>query len=88
MNAVAEATDVIYPESDGKPIADNTLQWNWVVRIVSELQELFAGQQVFVAGDLFWYPVRGNNRIVAAPDALVAFGRSPGYRRSYRQWEE
>lgn len=88
MNAVATATDVTYPESDGKPMADNTLQWDWVVRIVSELREQFAGLQVFVAGDLFWYPVRGNNRIVAAPDALVAFGRSPGYRGSYRQWEE
>jgi len=88
MNAVAEATDLTYPESDGKPLADNTLQWDWVVRIVSELREQFAGQQVFVAGDLFWYPVRENSRIVAAPDALIAVGRPPGYRGSYRQWEE
>lgn len=88
MSAVIDDVDVIYPESDGKPMADNTLQWDWMVRIVSELRELFAGQDVFVAGDLFWYPVRGNPRIVTAPDALVAFGRPPGDRGSYRQWEE
>jgi hypothetical protein len=68
-------------------MADNTLQWDWMVKIVGELRELFAGQQVFVAGDLLWYPTEGSlDR--QAPDALVAFGRPPGYRGSYKQWEE
>ncbi len=80
--------EVVYPESDGKPRADNTLQWDWMVKIVEELRELFAGQKVFVAGDLFWYPVKGDPKTVTAPDALVAFGRPPGYRGSYKQWEE
>jgi Uma2 family endonuclease len=88
MSAVIGDVDVVYPESDGKPMADNTLQWDWIVRIVSELREVFAGQTVFVAGDLFWYPVRGNPRIVTAPDAVIAFGRPAGYRGSYKQWEE
>ncbi len=79
---------VIYPESDGKPMADNTLQWDWMVKIVGELREQFAGQDVFVAGDLFWYPVEGDPKTVTAPDGLVAFGRPPGYRGSYKQWEE
>jgi hypothetical protein len=43
---------------------------------------------VFVAGDLLWYPVRGNNKIRQAPDAMVAFGRPKGRRGSYKQWEE
>jgi Uma2 family endonuclease len=88
MSAVIDDVEVIYPESDGKPMADNTLQWDWMVIIVSELREIFAGQEVFIAGDLFWYPVKGSPRIVTAPDGLVAFGRPPGYRGSYRQWEE
>jgi len=81
-------TDIFYPESDGKPMADNTLQWDWMVKIVGELRELFANENVFVAGDLFWYPVQGQPRTVMAPDALVVFGRPPGYRGSYKQWEE
>ncbi len=81
-------TEIVYPESDGKPMADNTLQWDWMVKIVGELREIYAGQEVFVAGDLFWYPVQGSPQIVAAPDALVVFDRPPGYRGSYKQWEE
>src|SRR5580704_10366564 len=79
---------VVYPESDGKPMADNTLQWDWMVKIVGELKEMFAGQNVFVAGNLFWYPVKGDPSTVTAPDGLVVFGRPPGYRGSYKQWEE
>ncbi|WP_439629353.1 Uma2 family endonuclease [Gemmata sp.] len=84
----AETDTVVYPESDGKPRADNTLRWDWMVKIVGELREVFAGREVFVAGDLFWYPVKGDPGTVTAPDALVAFGRPPGYRGSYKQWEE
>ena len=40
------------------------------------------------AGDLFWYPVKGSNRIKLAPDTMVVFGRPKGQRGSYRQWEE
>lgn len=82
------STSIVYPESDGKPMADNTLQWDWMVKIVGELREQFARQEVFVAGDLFWYPVEGNPKEVTAPDALVVFGRPAGYRGSYKQWEE
>jgi hypothetical protein len=81
-------TEVEYPDSDGKPMADNTLQWDWVVKIVGELRELVAGQQALVAGDLLWYPVKGDPKTATAPDALIAFGRPPGYRGSYKQWEE
>jgi Uma2 family endonuclease len=90
MNDVPAATldEVVYPESDGKPMADNTLQWDWMVMIVEELRRIFKGQEVFVAGNLFWYPVEGDPHTVSAPDALVAFGRPPGYRGSYKQWKE
>jgi Uma2 family endonuclease len=43
---------------------------------------------IFVAGDLLWYPVEGEPKIRQAPDTLVAFGRPKGYRGSYRQWDE
>ena len=89
MSTDAPAADaVVYPDSDGKPMADNTLQWDWMVKIVGELRELFAGQEVFIAGDLLWYPVQGEPKARQAPDALVVFGRPPGYRGSYKQWEE
>ncbi|MGK7890804.1 MAG: Uma2 family endonuclease, partial [Leptolyngbyaceae cyanobacterium] len=58
---------------------------------------LFADQpDVFVAGDLLWYPVQGDNTTRQAPDALVVFGRPKGVcrrhgkakRGSYQQWKE
>lgn len=80
---------LIYPESDGKPMADNTKQFEYITTIKHGLDKLFAqSPTVFVAGDLLWYPVEGNPRIAAAPDVMVAFGRPKGDRRSYLQWEE
>lgn len=82
-------SDLIYPESDGKPMADNTKQFRWIVEIQQNLVWLFADEaNVFIAGDLLWYPVQGNKNIVQAPDILVAFGRPKGDRGSYKQWEE
>ena len=70
-------------------MSDNTLQYQWIVTIEGNLELLFADRtDVFVAGDLLWYPVEGRVDIRTAPDALVAFGRPKGYRGSYRQWEE
>ena len=80
---------IIYPESDGKPMADNTLQFRYIVTIQGGLDSVFANDpNVFVAGDLLWYPVEGEPEIRAAPDVLVAFGRPKGDRGSYLQWEE
>jgi Uma2 family endonuclease len=80
---------IVYPDSDGKPIADNTLQFRWIVAIKECLERLYARRaDVFVAGDLLWYPVEGKPGICLAPDALVAFNRPEGDRGSYKQWEE
>jgi Uma2 family endonuclease len=80
---------VDYPDSDGQPMADDTKQFRWIVVIKENLELLFADQpNVFVAGDLLWYPVEGDNTIRQAPGAMVAIGRPKGDRGSYRQWEE
>ena len=77
-----------YPDSDGERMADNTLQFRWIVTIQGGLDALFAqNPNVFVAGDLLWYPVEGKPTTRQAP-VMVAFGRPKGYRGSYRQWEE
>jgi Uma2 family endonuclease len=86
---VAQLTTINYPESDGKPMADNAKQFHWITVIKQNLDWLFAQDtQVFIAGDLFWYPVEGRPDIVTAPDVLVVFGRPKGDRDSYKQWEE
>jgi Uma2 family endonuclease len=82
-------SDPLYPDSDGERIAENTLQFDWIALIYTNLEAIFANRpDVFVAGDLFWYPVEGCPDIRTAPDGLVAFGRPKGRRGSYRQWME
>jgi Uma2 family endonuclease len=82
-------SEVIYPDSDGQPMANNTEQFRWILVIQQNLDWLFADNpDVFVAGDLFWYPIEGKNYIVNAPDVMVVFGRPKGKRGSYLQWQE
>lgn len=82
-------TDLCFPDSDGKPRADNTEQFSWIVLIKENLEILFADDpNVFVAGDLLWYPVKSQLIRAVAPDVFVAFGRPKGRRSSYKQWEE
>jgi Uma2 family endonuclease len=86
---IPRQAEVVYPDSDGQPMAENTLQFRWIVTIQGGLDALFKDDpDIFVAGDLLWYPVEGDNTTRAAPDAMVALGRPKGYRGSYRQWEE
>ena len=80
---------IIYPESDGKPMADNTVQFLWIMTIFYNLEWIFAkNSEVFIAGDLLWYPVEGQTKKCQAPDVMVVFGRPKGHRGSYQQWEE
>lgn len=70
-------------------MADSTIQYQWITTIKGGCDALFKdSENVFVAGDLLWYPVEGNPNICQAPDVMVVFGRSKGDRKSYRQWLE
>ena len=81
--------NIIYPDSDGQPMADNTKQFELIVWIKDNLELLFADDHnVFVAGDLLWYPIKDDNKLCQAPDVMVAFSRQKGYRGSYQQWLE
>lgn len=80
---------VTYPESDGEPMADNTEQWDWINLLKNGFEIVFLDQpNVFVAGDLLWYPAEGDPTLRQAPDTLVVLGRPKGKRGSYKQWEE
>ncbi len=80
---------IVYPDDDGKPMSDNTWQFEWIVTIEGGLESLYRDDpNVFVAGNLLWYAVEGEPKIRTAPDVLVAFGRPKGRRGSYKQWEE
>ena len=89
MRANMPPYDPRYPDSDRKPMADNTVHYDYLTTIKENLEVLLHGESnVFIAGNLFWYPVEGRPDIRFAPDVMVAFGRPKGHRWCYKQWEE
>lgn len=83
------ARKIVYPTSDGQPMADNTKQFRLITMIQGNLAALYRNDpNVFVAGDLLWYPVEGEPTIRRAPDTMVVFGRPKGDRGAYLQWRE
>jgi Uma2 family endonuclease len=86
---LSELPAIEYPDDDGNPMSEDTLQNDWMVTIKGGLSTLFLNDpNVFVACNLLWYPVQGDPTIRIAPDAMVVFGRPKGRRGSYKQWEE
>jgi Uma2 family endonuclease len=82
-------TEIYYPDSDGQPMANNTLHAEYITTTKYGIESVFAEwDDVFVAMDLFWYPVQGKPKTVLAPDVMVALGRPKGARKSYKQWQE
>jgi len=70
-------------------MAENTLQYEWIVKLKTNLEHLFRHEsEVFIAADLLWYPIEGRPDIRRAPDVMVVFGRPKGHRGSYLQWQE
>ncbi len=89
VSQLPNPSQIEYPDSDGKPMSDNTKQFRWITTIKYNLDWLFANaENVFIAGDLLWYPVEGNPKRRVAPDVMVVFGRPKGDRGSYKQWQE
>jgi Uma2 family endonuclease len=89
MVQAPQSQEIVYPDCDGNPMSDNTKQFRWIVTIKENLEWIFAADpNVFIAGDLLWYPVEGDNKTRQAPDVMVVFGRPKGERGSYRQWQE
>ena len=79
--------DIIYPETDGLPLSDNTKQLRLIMTTQGGLDALFANKKVFVTGNLLWLPVEGSGES-KAPDVMVIFGQTKDDRTSYKQWEE
>ena len=83
------AGQIIYPCTDGLPMTWTTKHYRWLVYLKEGFEALFLDNpNVFIAGDVFWYPVEGKPGIRVAPDVFIALGRPKGDRSSYKQWEE
>lgn len=86
------ATDqsrTVYPESDGRPMAETDLHRTEMTDLLNMLEARYAGRpDVYVSGNLLIYHREGDPRAAVAPDVFVVFGVVKGRRRLYKLWEE
>ncbi|HIQ04889.1 MAG TPA: Uma2 family endonuclease [Anaerolineae bacterium] len=79
---------VYYPDSDGKPMAENDPQYRCITDTRFALEQRYRGNlRVYVGADLLVYYEKGDPHKSVAPDVLVVFGVPKGNRRNYLIWE-
>jgi len=82
-------TEIHYPESDGKPMAETDVHREQMNYLIETLKVHFQSRtDVYVSGNIMFYYEEGNPRKVFSPDVLVCFGVSGEDRRTYKLWEE
>ena len=78
-----------YPESDGKPLAENDPQLHAIHYAFGALLLHYRDRpDVYVSADLLIYYEEGNPRVSVAPDTFVVFGVEDHKRMNYKVWEE
>jgi Uma2 family endonuclease len=83
------ATQIHYPESDGKPMGETDVHIDALIYLREALRDYFRDDpQMYVAGNMFLYYEEGNPSACVAPDVFVVQGVAKGERRTYRLWEE
>ena len=83
------STPVEYPDSDGKPMAENDAQRDAIIYFIGALKARYRDRKdVYVSGDLFIYYEEGNPAASIVPDTFVVLGAEKRQRPSYKLWEE
>jgi Uma2 family endonuclease len=88
MTSVIKITTANYPESDGKPMGETDEHIDETMRLRQLLKSYYAGQRVYVSGNLLVFYEQGNPKKFFVPDVFVAKGLDPGKRRIYKVWDE
>ena len=89
MTAMPFQREIVYPESDGEPMAESDLHRKEMTYLIDALTEHFRpAVDVYVAGNLFLYYKKGDPRAVVAPDLFVIKGVAKKDRKIYKLWDE
>jgi Uma2 family endonuclease len=88
MSLALPIHDVVYPESDGRPMGETDLHRYWMNRLYDLLQRRLKGQQAYIGCNLLVYYTEGRPIDYCVPDVFVALGTAPDFRRTYKTWVE
>lgn len=82
-------SEIHYPDSDGKPMAESDFHLKEMIYLINALQVHFrAVPDVYVSGNLLLYYAEGSPDQRVAPDVFVVKGVQKGLRRCYKLWVE
>lgn len=82
-------TDIVYPESDGQPMAETDVHRDEMIDLIKVLDDRYVNDQdVYVSGNLLLYYEEGNPSAVVSPDVFLVRGVPKHQRRTYKLWEE
>ena len=86
---IQAAPTIVYPESDGKPMAETDVHRKLMMNFILMLENHFQNDdEVYVSGNLLMYYEEGNPRKSISPDVFVVFGVEKKLRRTYLTWAE
>ena len=86
---IQAAPTIVYPESDGKPMAETDTHRDLMVDFIQILRNYYQNEKdVYVSGNLLIYYERGNPRKSISPDVFVAFDVEKKQRNTYLTWAE
>jgi Uma2 family endonuclease len=85
-----EQEEIVYPSSDGQPMAETPEHLLLMVALISALRHHFKRhRKVYVIGNMFLYYEKGSPAARRAPDVMVVKGIDPTVqRRSFKTWVE
>ncbi|MDE0084077.1 MAG: Uma2 family endonuclease [Candidatus Poribacteria bacterium] len=86
---IQSAPTIVYPESDGKPMAETDVHRKLMMNFILMLEDHFkSDNDVYVSGNLLMYYEEGNPRKSISPDVFVVFGVEKKLRNTYLTWAE
>src|SRR5712691_13492407 len=89
MSTVLETPQIIYPESDGQPMAETDIHADQMTDLWFALDQHFLDDpQTYVARNMFLYFVEGVPGKRVAPDVFFVRGVPKQKRRTYLLWKE
>ena len=86
---ILSAPTIVYPESDGKPMAETDIHRDLMIDFILMLKDYYKDtNDVYVSGNLFLYYEEGKPKSFISPDVFVVFGVEKKRRRTFMTWNE
>jgi Uma2 family endonuclease len=88
LTTASSSAEIVYPTSDGKPMGETDIHRSVMFAAIETLKMHYAGQPVYVSGNILLFYRRGNRRRHVSPDVMVVKGLEQHDRQNYLLWEE